>query len=313
MQNIAVGVITFQRPLELERLLNALAAQTYETLPPPTLTVVVVDNAAGGSARSVCDAAVIRHGLKISYILEPRQGIPIARNRVLDSLPDDCEAIAWIDDDEAPSPQWIESLILTHKGSGADFVLGAVEAVLPDSTPLWVKKGGFFNRRRFVDRATLTEGATNNSLMLTAPLRQHNLRFDETLRYAGGTDTLFFRTGENKGLRMVWSAKALVYDYVHPERTTLRWLMRRHFRAGVTLAICDWRLKGWIGALTRFGFALSKLFQGLISLPVGFEGMHEFAKALLMLARGAGMIAGLLGLRVDEFKPQRPPATAPTA
>ncbi len=308
MQNIAVGVITFQRPLELERLLNALAAQTYATLTPPTLTVVVVDNAAGGSARGVCDAATLKHGLKISYILEPKQGIPIARNRVLDSLPDDCEAVAWIDDDEAPTPQWIESLILTHKGSGADFVLGAVEAVLPESTPPWVKKGGFFNRRRFVDRATLTEGATNNSLMLTAPLRQHNLRFDETLRYAGGTDTLFFRTAERKGLRMVWSAKALVYDYVHPERTTLRWLMRRHFRAGVTLAICDWRLKGGLGALTRFGFALSKLFQGLITLPIGFEGMHELAKALLMFARGTGMIAGLLGIRVDEFKPQRAPA-----
>lgn len=306
MQKIAVGVITFQRPLELERLLDGIARQHFVAVAPqPEVTVVVVDNATQGSARAVCDQAIHRHGLKISYIFEPKQSIPVARNRVLDSLPDGCEGVVWVDDDEVPATDWLEALILTFKASGADIILGAIEGVLPEGAPEWVRKGGFFNRRRFVDRASFSEGATNNCLMVVDSIRQHGLRFDESLRYAGGTDTLFFKVADVKGLRMVWSSKALVYDHIRLERTNLRWLIHRHFRSGVSLAIADWHASGVLGGVRRFGMGVYKILQGLLNLPVGLEGMHEMARTLMFFSRGFGMIVGLMGYRLNEFKPER--------
>lgn len=302
MKSLAIGIITFKRPESLARLLAGIAAQTFEQTEKPEITVVVIDNDAAGSARPVCDEAV-KNGLKISYILEAKIGIPIARNRVLDGLPDNAEALAWVDDDELPYENWLESLILTQAGTSAAIVMGAIEAILPENTPDWVKRGGFFNRRRFIDRATLTEGATNNCLVMIGPIRNNGLRFEEKMRYSGGTDTLFFRQAAALDMSIVWSPAALVREYIPAERCTLRWLIKRHFRAGNTLAICDWKIDGIKGGATRFGQALLKIFQGLLNLPIAFEGQHEFARSMLMFARGAGMIAGLVGYRFEEFRP----------
>lgn len=308
MKNIAVGIITFQRPSELERLLDGIAAQEFEPgegESAPEVTVVVVDTAASGSARAVCDSAMLRHGLKISYIFEPKQGIAIARNRVLDSLPDGCEAVAWIDDDAVPDAKWLHTLIVFHKGAAADIVLGAVQAILPEGAPEWIRKGGFYNRRRFIDRATLGDGSINNSFLVVDSIRQAGLRFDETIRYVGGTDALFFRTAEKKDLRIVWAGEALVQDYISLERATLKALMRRHFRVGITLAFCDVHLDGIRGWIRRLGKGIGKFVRGIFMLPVGLEGMHEMGNAYVCFARASGMIAGLFGYRVNEPVPKR--------
>lgn len=303
--SIAVGVITYKRPKSLERLFTALAQQTFTNIQKPDITVVVVDNDADGSARAVCDAAGHAHGLKVSYVVEPKLGIPIARNRVLDSVPDTSSFILWIDDDETPTPNWVDTLLTVQEGVTADIVMGAIAAVLPEEAPLWVKRGGFFNRRRFIDRASLVEGATNNCLMRIDAIKAANLRFDESLRYAGGTDTIFFRAAEAAGLHLVWSGEAVVQDYIQAERCTLSWLMMRHYRSGITLAISDWQVEGLLGALRRLWRGFSKLAQGIVILPLSIAGYHELVRALLMISRGAGMIAGVYGARFDEYSPKR--------
>ncbi len=300
---VAVGIITYKRPESLKRLLTALTVQSFEGKDPIPFTVIIVDNDAGASARAVADE--FRNQLNISYVVEPQLGIPMARERIMATLPDGCDLLAWIDDDESPMPAWIDALVTTQKETEADFVIGAVEAILPEGAPGWIKRGGFFNRRRFIDRATLSEGATNNCLMKVSAVKAANLRFDAKLRYTGGSDTLFFRHAANKGMRMVWSAAAVVQDFIPMERCSLKWLMRRNFRAGTTLAICDMEIDGAWGWLRRFARALAKIFQGLLNLPVGFEGKHELAKSVLMLARGVGMLAGLLGVRYEEYAPGR--------
>lgn len=304
MTQIAIGIITFKRPDSLKRLLDALAGQQFGYSPAPTFAAVVVDNDAAGSARAVCDEARAR-GLAVTYIVEPLQGIPLARNRVLDALPDGCEAVAWIDDDESPDANWLNALVATRSDTGADIVMGSIEAILPEGCPGWVKNGGFFNRRRFIDRATLGEGATNNCLMSVEAIRAKNLRFAEKMRFNGGTDTYFFRQAARAGLRIVWAADAVVKDYVPLERCRLGWLLQRHFRSGNTLAICDMELAGATGWVKRLGYSFSKLAQGLITLPLCIAGYHELVKSLLMISRSVGMFAGLFGVRYHEYAPNR--------
>lgn len=300
---VAVGIITYKRPESLKRLLTALTRQSFAEPEPTPFAVVVVDNDSSATARAVTDE--FRNSLNITYVVEPQLGIPMARQRVLASLPDSCDLLAWIDDDESPMPGWIDALVTTQKETEAVIVMGAVEAILPEGAPEWIRKGGFFNRRRFIDRATLSEGATNNCLMKVSSIKAAGLQFDTGMRYTGGSDTLFFRHAAKKNLRIVWSSAAVVQDFIPLERCSFKWLMRRNFRAGTTLAICDMQIDGAIGWFRRFGRALAKIFQGLLNLPVGFEGRHEMAKSFLMFSRGIGMLAGLVGVRYEEYAPAR--------
>lgn len=299
MNKLVIGIITFQRPALLEQALAALRNQTFTTDPAPEVRVLVVDNDAAGSARGVCDAARTA-GQNIIYVSEPMLGIPVARNRILTSLPDDAQALVWINDNGLPEANWLQTLLTTAQETEADIVMGASTAKLPDAAPAWITKGGFFNRRRFGDYATLSEGASNNCLMRVDGLRRTGLRYDEDLRQLGGSDTLFFRRAATLKLRMVWAAEALVHEQISSARCNLAWLWRRHFRAGNTLAIADLKIDGAKGWARRFGRALQQLLQGIISLPLSIAGFHELVRALLILARSFGMFAGLLGVRYRE-------------
>ncbi len=298
--NVTIGIITCQRPHWLAQTLSALQGQLSTALSPaPTLKVLVVDNDAAGSAREVCDQAR-QAGLDLTYIAEPVRGIPAARNRVLASLSDDTEFLAWINDNGLPEPNWLDVLLQTGLETDADIVMGATEALLPDGSPDWIKRGGFFNRRRFIDYASLAEGASNNCLIRVAALRRSGVRYDEALNQLGGSDTVFFRQVARAGLTMVWAVGALVREQIPADRCRFGWLWQRNLRAGNTLAYCDLKMDGLMGGLRRFGRALQKLAQGLISLPLGLTGRHELARALLLIARGLGMLAGLVGMRVRE-------------
>ena len=299
MLNVTVGIITYQRPEMLDRLLGELAAQTFTLDPAPKVSILVVDNDAAGSARPVCDKARLA-GQNVIYVSEPVKGIPNARNRVLTSLPDGTDVLVWINDNGSPAPTWLNQLLTMFQETEADIVMGATGALLPDGAPEWIRKGGFFSRRRFVDYATLAEGASNNCLISVRALRDSGLTYNETLRDLGGSDTVFFRAAADKKLRMVWNADALVQEHIPISRCNLRWLMRRHYRAGNTLALSDLKLDGIMGWLRRLNRGFQKLLQGVITLPLALAGFHELARSLLALSRGAGMFAGLMGIKVRE-------------
>ena len=61
------------------------------------------------------------------YVHEPRPGISHARNRGVAEAKGDF--VAFIDDDELPAPNWLESLLLTQRTYRADVVLGPVRPV----------------------------------------------------------------------------------------------------------------------------------------------------------------------------------------
>jgi glycosyltransferase involved in cell wall biosynthesis len=75
MESVVVAVCTRGRPASLARLLASLVAHA------PQARVLVIDNDPHGSARPTVEAAVGA----VSYIHEPRVGIPQARNAAFDA------------------------------------------------------------------------------------------------------------------------------------------------------------------------------------------------------------------------------------
>ena len=97
---VVICVITYLRPVGLERLLRRLAALDVSGA---SVSLVVVDNDPAMSAGPVVDAVRDSLDWEIALVGEPRRGITHARNTALAvALSQQPDWIGWMDDDEAP-------------------------------------------------------------------------------------------------------------------------------------------------------------------------------------------------------------------
>ena len=97
-KHISVCVCTYKRPQFLRRLLNELGDQdTHDRF---TFSIVVADNDHLQSAKAVVLGFAAASTIPITYCVEHRQNIALARNKAIENATGDF--IAFIDDDEFP-------------------------------------------------------------------------------------------------------------------------------------------------------------------------------------------------------------------
>ncbi len=228
-QHISVCICTFRRPELLKRLLNELAHQETEGL--FGYSVVVADNDRNRSAEEVAREAATRSQIIVSYCVEPQQNIALARNKALSNAHGDF--IAFIDDDEYPSPNWLCALFKTCIATGADGVLGPVIPYFEHEPPQWAIRGRFFERPTHETgfRIGPSEARTGNVLF-----RHDLLKGEDSLFRAefgtGGEDVDFFTRLMGKGGVFVWCNEAAAYEAVPPARCTRAFLLRRALLRG---------------------------------------------------------------------------------
>jgi glycosyltransferase involved in cell wall biosynthesis len=310
---VSIGVATYKRPEGLRRLLQGIAGLEFRRLPRPAIEVVVVDNEARGAAALVC-REFPSVGMHLRWCEEPRRGITYARNRCLQEARPDSEWIAFIDDDEVPDPGWLEALLQAQQRHAADVVTGPVVPVFEGPVPEWVVRGGFFEPRGYPDGSLREVAFTNNVLMRAALPAELKLAFDDRLALTGGEDTDFFMRARRAGARLVWAADAVVRETVPAQRTRAAWILRRGFREWGSHSYSERRLDPAPGTrIVRVLKATALVAAGCASLPVtALLGRHRSVRSLLLVARGAGSLAGLLGTQYAEYRdagdPPRPSA-----
>jgi len=305
LTHIAVIVITYRRPSGLAKLLTALRDQRLEDGERDVRpTVLVVDNDKEESGREVALQFASSPLLDLRYIVEPRQGIPLARNRGISSVPADAEFLCFIDDDEWPPVTWISELLKTQRATGADCIHGAVIPVYPPGTPAWLIKSRLFESWRFSDQERLSAAASNNVLISTAFMRRTGHRFDERMLMTGGSDYLFFRRAIALGMYIAWSDKAPVYEAVPPSRITWRWILRRQYRLGNTFSLSE-RIAGTPWTVMSCAIkGIARMSLGAIMLPTIPFSPHYGMRSIVHLVRGAGTFVGALGHTMNEYSPQ---------
>ncbi len=228
---IDVCICTYRRPSIVETL-RGIAAQE---LPPQTaLRVIVADNAADAEARARVCAAGQEFGLDVVYVHAPEKNISIARNACLGAA--DAAWLAFVDDDERPSPIWLKELIAEAQRGDWDAVLGPVQALYPDTAPSWLKICDLHSTRPVWIEDRIETGYTGNVLFRRALIQRDGLAFRVELGRSGGEDLDFFYRFRDVGGRIGYAPAALVYETVPLERTTLAYLLRRNFRQGQTHA-----------------------------------------------------------------------------
>lgn len=299
MSLISVCVCTYKR-LELLELCLESVAET--TVPEGVeLNIVVIDNDEQASSRPLIDQIRVSFSGQIIYVCEPRRGIPCARNRAIEEVEKlGSEFLIFIDDDEWVEKDWLVRLedYCRLKGGGS-VVSGAVIADLPDNTPGFVKAQ--FSRQKRTTGEIVSACATNNVIVPMAAITRTRLKFDESFPLAGGTDTIFFHQLSEQGVQIFKCMEAVVHESIPKERATIRWLLKRKYRAGITDA---WRKKR--RGRRPAGIMVSAASQVAVNMvkSLFFLLFFDSANSLkggLKAAKSMGTFFGVLGQQVDSY------------
>jgi succinoglycan biosynthesis protein ExoM len=226
---ITVCICTYKRPSQLERLLQGLDQQDTKTL--FNILIVVVDNDIHESARSTVMEWASRLSVPIAYAVEPQQNIALARNASVRMATG--ELLAFIDDDEEPSSDWLRRLYEVLIDYNADGVLGPVVPTFEEGAPSWAVKGGVFRRTALKtgEVVSWTAAGIGNALVRRNTLLELDGPFRPQFG-AGGEDRDLLRRAMLRGRVFVWSAEAICHERVPPERTRLSFQLRRALLRG---------------------------------------------------------------------------------
>ena len=286
--HVSVCICTYKRPRFLKRLLEELGAQ--ETNGLFTYSIVVVDNDHVESARAVVSDFTATSSVPILYCVEPRQNIPLARNKAVGNAEGDF--VAFIDDDEFPTKCWLLTLFKACNESGADGVQGPVKRYFDEKPPNWIVKGNFYERPTYPTGLVIdwTKGRTNNVLVRkrifptdAQPFRQEFLT---------GEDQDFFRRMIEKGHVFIWCDEAVVYEVVPPLRWKRTVILKRALLQGTA-------------STAHPTFGARAIAKSIIAVPAYtaalpvmlFLGHHRFMLISVKLFHHIGAILSLLGVK----------------
>ncbi|OAP39915.1 glycosyl transferase family A [Sinorhizobium glycinis] len=287
---IDIGVCTFRRP-ELAATLRSLAAVTVPAR--ATLRVIVADNDSKPSAKALVEKLLPEMPFEVTYLHCPASNISIARNACLDNSTGDL--LAFIDDDETASRDWLVCLLEEAQASGADAVLGPVRAHYAPSAPAWMRRSDFHSTLPVWVKGEIRTGYTCNALLRIKAASLHGRRFKLALGRSGGEDTDFFTGMHQAGGTIAFAKDAWVHEPVPESRASFAWLARRRFRSGQTHGRLLTEKARGSGQPLNLALAASKAafcgFAAVLSLLSPVRRNRYALRAVLHV----GVISGLLG------------------
>lgn len=319
---VAIAICTYRRAQLLARTLDGISRLTFPAGRAPCLHVVVVDNDGDPAVKAVVDAFADRSGIAATYAVESQRGISQARNRALDLVPADADFVAFIDDDETPSPGWLQALLQTQSRTEAAVVCGPVSPDFAADPPAWIADGAFFEQPRRTsafgqapaDGSIVDDASTNNALVRLDQIRRTGARFHESFGLSGGEDALFFRQLAGAGATMVWSPGAEVSELVPAARARFGYLVREYFRCGnvrAAIEALDNREFGTqpTASMRHAAVTLKKSLKkalihsgALLAAVFGLRGRARAYAHVFELANAAGRLCYLFGFRYQHYR-----------
>jgi len=212
--HITVCICTYKRVDTLCQLLFRLNDQQTEGL--FSYSLVVADNDQMRSAQPVVAAFSSTTHTTVTYCVEPRQNIALARNKAVENTTGDF--VAFIDDDELPTKRWLLTLFEACNEHQVDGILGPVKPFFDQEVPNWVVKGKFYERPTYPTGFVIDwrKGRTGNVLLRRYIFTPGEQPFRPEFR--SGEDQDFFRRMIAKGHVFVWCNEAIAYEIVPPAR-----------------------------------------------------------------------------------------------
>lgn len=300
MPEVIVAIPTFRRPQGLEKLLRSLVR--LET--SAEVSILVADNdVVGQEGHAVCEQLNSGYRWPLECILVEQRGIAQNRNALVERALQNpgIEFIAMLDDDEWPTPVWLDELLSVQGKTGADAVAGSVLRefeIEPGRLAL------------HCDGIAIVRGKTGptDEISSTANVLMHRScfeggrRFDPGFALTGGEDRDFFTRLALAGKRFAWSDDAIVYAYVPATRASLIWALKRAYRAGNSDMRVMLKHGMSFGERTR---EIAKIISAVVLAPFAYltfiADPSRSADAIRRVFRAAGKIAALFGRHYNEY------------
>lgn len=224
MTHISICICTYRRNKLLKELLIKIS--TLITNNFFTFSVVVIDNDENhGAKRTLIEMQkTLPVEIRFTHVID--RNLAVVRNTSIELSRGDY--IAFIDDDEYPSPHWLLLLYKTidlYKSSGS---LGPVIPQFQVEPPKWIVKGKFSERSRYHTGTELSwkNTRTGNVLIKKGLFLDKKNLFDEKFKLGSEDDNMFKRFIE-KGHKFIWCDEAIVYEQVPKERLTILYYLKR--------------------------------------------------------------------------------------
>lgn len=311
-KKILIGLCTFKRPKMLQKCLEAITR--LENQDGHQIDCCVVNN----DTSPICPEVIEKFTQEASSIQFHfrdciERGIPQARNMILEYASEKkYDFCLFIDDDEYPDSMWINELLSKQAELDADVVQGNVhnefEAAPWITAPL-LKVAKFSHCGEHICRFI----STCNVLIARRfyDTEELALRFDHSYALTGGSDKeLFNRAIELHQISTAFETRAIVYEFIPKERTSLHWFFYRYARIEYNTQM-KYLVKGG-RTITRVKQAPTILFRAfncllaLLYIPFSIISKQHFRKRTLSLtkriARTWGITASFLGLKMNVYK-----------
>ena len=310
MTDISICICTFRRPELLANLLTAIRHQNVNNV---SVQIVVVDNDPAQSAKSVLALAQSTWCENLVAIALSEPNISLARNAAVHAAVGTW--VVFIDDDDRPVDGWLAALILTQQSYHADVVFAPVLAEYADGVAGWLRRGGYFDRRRLLTGTLIdhTDARSGNVLIRRSALMQlckldngdpsidyKSGPFDTAYGKTGGEDSILFRQLAANGAVMVWCDEAPVYEWIPLERAQAKWLVQRSYRTGQLFMRTELAMKYGFSRHGRAAYLAVRaaiqllIAAGLAIVLLPFKPLKSF-HWLRIVASQAGKISYLFG------------------
>ena len=283
-KHVSVCICTFKRSDWLKRLLEKLERQQTRRL---SFSIVVADNDAGRSAEEVVTSFARRSSVRTAYCCEPIRNIAMARNKAIENA--DGEFIAFIDDDELPTDDWLAQLLQACDKYASAGVLGPVRPHFDGIPPQWILKGRFCERPEQPTGTVMAWNAcrTGNVLFRRSILDAAAEPFDPEFG-TGGEDKDFFMRMNRRGCVFIWCNEAIAYETVPPSRWTRSYMFKRALLRGRNVLK---HRSARARLLTKSAIAVP-LYTLILPLTLLF-GQHVFMKYGIKLCDHLGRLLAL--------------------
>jgi len=226
-----ICVCTYRRPDGLKALLHSLTQlKDYDTNDLAGVEIVVIDNDAAGEGAAVCHQLPQDYPFPVHAQVEPQAGISPARNSAVSkALTLNPDVLAFLDDDEQPSAQWLSELLRIQKTHNADIVGGPTLPVFPDGVDDQIKSNSYYGADLGESDGAICQLQAAGNFLIKADVIQTMgpTFFHPDFAKSGGEDLAFFTQLAKQDASMRWAANATVYEPVPPGRLTEQWMRSR--------------------------------------------------------------------------------------
>lgn len=289
---VSVCVATYKRLDSLKQLLNSLNEQI---LPAHTrLEIIITDNDSEASAQAVVKNFSASYCVDIKYFLQPIKNISVTRNVSLRNASG--AYIAFVDDDETADKYWIFNLLNSLNKFNADGVFGNVIPIFDNKISEKFKKREFYFSPLTETGEIARYYYTTNALIKTSIIREKNIVFDPSYGLTGGEDVHFFERLSKEGAKFIVCKDAITYEYIPPERASLKYLFNRSLRGGQSFTRRKLELNN--NKTLKISITLKSLMKIIIGLIYTLFSIFCFkisTQGMILLGDSIGKFRGIIG------------------